>query len=165
MSGDKLGGCLVFFGGRVALKGDLIRLRHGVANLNACGEELGHVESKAVVEQREGLQRRGRVGTFRCSEGDIGEIEVVEYVDDASAGVLMIDSAAVGLRPVDIEREVGGHVVLREFIEAEAGTADGFEFHLACDGQHGVTQFLGAESTRRKAPEQASRFISLEPLS
>jgi hypothetical protein len=47
------------------------------------------------------------------------------------------------------------------FSPSEAWAAYGFEFHLACDGEHGVAQFLGAEAAWRESPEQAGGFIGL----
>lgn len=50
MGGDELGSSLLFLGGGGALESDLIGLRHGIAGLNAGGQELGHVEGEAVIQ-------------------------------------------------------------------------------------------------------------------
>jgi hypothetical protein len=87
VGGNEFGCGGAFAGARFALKGDAIGLVHGVAVLNADGEGFGHVEGEAVVEQRQGSKRCGRVRTFWCDEGNVGKIEVIEDVDYAGAGL------------------------------------------------------------------------------
>ena len=51
------------FGGRQrALQGESVGLRDRVGFVETGGESLGHVEGEAIIEQDEGLQRRGGVG-------------------------------------------------------------------------------------------------------
>ena len=157
-------GGLVFLCGGGTLKGEGVGFCDGVGGLDASGEGFGHVEGEAVIEQGEGLQWGGGVGAFGGGEGDVGKIEVIENVDDAGAGVLMIDGAAVGFGAVGIEREVSADVVLGEFVEAEAGAAHGFELHLTGDGEQGVAEFFGAEAAGREAPEEAGGFVELETV-
>lgn len=60
-----------------------------------------------------------------------------------------------------IEWQVGGDVVLGEFVEAESKAAHGIQLHPACDGEHGVADLLRAESARREAPEEAGVLVLL----
>ena len=110
------------------------------------------------------MQWGSGVGAFGRGEGDVGEVEVIEDVNDTGAGILMIDSTAIGFGAVGIEREVGADVVLGEFEEAEAGAAHGFELHLTGDGEQGVAEFFGAEAAGREAPEEAGGFVELETV-
>lgn len=106
------------------------------------------------------MQRCGGIGALRSGNGDVGEVEVIEHINDTGACVLMINSPAIGFVAVGIEREVGADVVLCEFVESKTGATDGIEPQLACDDEHGIAQFFSAEAARREAPKQAGGFVS-----